>query len=100
MFLFCASLANFVARPIDNIQNCHNPLDNVLTGIYRSTLTVACGMPLFAKGQQVYSFLDTVRLLELLLKNVFVPINDLRETLPQFYAPNNALFLMRSICII
>lgn len=55
---------------------------------------MAC--PFLLKGQHIYSFLDTVRFLELALKNVFVPINDFRETLPQFDAPYNAILLIKS----
>ena len=56
------------------------------------SMLIFCGMPLFAKGQHVYFFLSTVKFLEVALKNVFVPVNDLRKTLPQFYAPRECSF--------
>lgn len=43
----------------------------------------------------MYSFLATVRFLELALKNMFVPIHDSKETLPRFYAQNNVILLIR-----
>ena len=48
--------------------------------------------PFLLKGQDVYFFLSTVRFLEVALKNVFVPVNDLRKTLPQFYSLKKCSF--------
>ena len=55
------------------------------------SMLISCGMPLFAK-RPACLFLSTVRFLEVALKNVFVAMNDLRKTLPQFYAPRECSF--------
>lgn len=44
----------------------------------------------------MYSFLAPASFLEVALKNVFVSLNDLEETMPQVYAPKQFYFVRKA----